>query len=209
MRGDDRQPDAMFSYVSAEQRVPRIIRSAPFARWSMRSCATCRASSTGCMRDGRPAVDSARAPAARAVAADLLLDSQRAAADGAARLQHPVSLVRRHGHGRAGLGADGLHEESRPAAESGHRPQLLPARRRARRGADVGRALHGRRHADRGVGESEEFSAERRRHRRRRARTSAARRARTTRTRRRPTRTRGCIASRTTPRRAWRIWATC
>ena len=37
-----------------------------------------------------------------------------------------------HGHGRADLGADGLHEESRPAAESGDRAQLLSARRRAR-----------------------------------------------------------------------------
>jgi transposase len=39
--------------------------------------------------------------------------------------------------------------------------------------------------------------------------TFAARRGRTTRTRRRRIRRRGCIASRPTPRRAWRIWAIC
>ena len=63
-------------------------------------------------------------------------------------------------------------------------------------GLDVGRALHGRRHADRSVGESEEFSAEGRRRRRRRPQLPRPGSGRTTRTRRRRTRTRGCIASR-------------
>ena len=50
MRGDDRQPDAMFSYVSAEQRVPQDHRCAGFAPWSMTCCATRRANLTACMR---------------------------------------------------------------------------------------------------------------------------------------------------------------
>ncbi len=209
MRGDDRQPDAMFSYVSAEQRVPpdhplRAIRALvdDVLRDMSREF-------DGLYAARRAAVDSARAAAAGAAAADLLLDSQRAAADGAARLQPAVSLVRRAGDGRADLGADGVHQESRPAAESGDRAQLLPARRRAGAGPDVRRALHRRRHADRGVGEPEEFSAEGRRHRRGRAAISAARRGRTTRMPRRPIRTRGCIASRTAPSRGWPISGTC
>jgi hypothetical protein len=48
-------------------------------------------------------------------------------------------------------------------------PEFLPAGRGPGTGADVGRALHRRRHADRGLGQPEEFSAEGRRPRRRRA----------------------------------------
>ena len=60
---------------------------------------------------------------------------------------------------------------------------------RPRPRADVGRAFHGRRHAHRGVGQSEEFSAEGRRRggRAGRPRLSAGRRARTTRMPRPPT----------------------
>ena len=97
MRGDDRQPDSMFSYVSAEQRVPtdhplRAIRALvdDVLRDMSREF-------DGLYARVGPPVDSARAAAAGAVAADLLLDSQRAAADGAARLQPAVSLVRRPG----------------------------------------------------------------------------------------------------------------
>src|SRR6478672_4321546 len=43
MRGNDRRPRAMFSYVFAEERVPRITPSAIFARLSMRSCGRRRA----------------------------------------------------------------------------------------------------------------------------------------------------------------------
>ena len=105
--------------------------------------------------------------------------------------------------------ADGVHQESRPAAESGDRAQLLPPGRRARRRPDVGRALHRRWDADRGVGEPEELSAERRRAPTATAATSAGSSGRTTRMPRRPTLTRGCIASRTAPNRAWPISGTC
>ena len=75
--------------------------------------------------DDRPAVDSARAVAARPAAADALQHSQRAAADGGARLQRPVSLVCRPEPGRSDLGRDDVHEESRPAARRRRRGRVL------------------------------------------------------------------------------------
>ena len=99
MRGDDRHPDAMFSYVAPEQRVPadhplRAIRtmvdtalrelSPEFARLYPK---------TG------PPVDPAREAPARLAAADALLGAERAAAHGAARLQPAVPLVRGAEHG--------------------------------------------------------------------------------------------------------------
>ena len=58
MRGDDRQPDAMFSYVSAEQRVPPIHPAAGDSRgWWTTSCGRCRANSTALYaRVGRPSI---------------------------------------------------------------------------------------------------------------------------------------------------------
>jgi hypothetical protein len=63
------------------------------------------------------------------------------------------------------VGANSVHEESRPAVQSADRPQLFPPRGQAGRRPDVRRALHGRWDLDRSVGQSEEFPAEGRRHR--------------------------------------------
>ena len=120
------------------------------------------------VRQFRPAVDSAGAAAARAAAAGALHDSQRAAADGAAGLQPAVSLVR-------GLGMDDAVWS--PTTFTKNRDRLLDGDIAAAffeavlihadtRAAAVGRALHGRRHAARGVGESEELPAARSRIRR-------------------------------------------
>ena len=75
MRGDDRQPDSMFSYVSAEQRVPkdhplRAIRAVvdDVLREMSREFDGLHATV------GRPSIPPASAT--RAVAADLLLDPQ-------------------------------------------------------------------------------------------------------------------------------------
>jgi len=89
MRGDDRQPRAMFSYVSAEERGPedhplRAIRS--FVDEILRKMT--REFYALYSEHGRPSIPPC--PAAAAV----LLDSERAPADGAARLQRSVSLVR-------------------------------------------------------------------------------------------------------------------
>ena len=85
----------------------------------------------------------------------------------------------------------------------------------ARGRPDVGRALHGRWDAARGVGQSEEFPAQGRRPHRRRPTIRAIRRsistgrpARTTRISRRPTRTRSCIARARARKRSSRIWGT-
>ena len=70
MRGDDRQPDAMFSYVSAEQRVPkehplRTIRT--LVDGVLHDMSGIRRA----VRDGWPPIDPARALAAGPAAADL------------------------------------------------------------------------------------------------------------------------------------------
>jgi hypothetical protein len=111
MRGDDREPDSMFSYVSPEQRIPkdhplRAIRALvddvldDMSREFDRLYAAI----------GRPSVPPERL-LARAIAPSLLLDSQRAVVDGAARLQ-PVVSVARLGDGRPRVDADGVPEES-------------------------------------------------------------------------------------------------
>src|SRR5688572_27817685 len=112
-------------------------------------------------KTGRPSIAPERL--LRALLLQLLYCySQRADADGAARLQLAVPLVRGPSDGRGGLGSDGLHEEPRPAA--GGRGGRGVLRRGARAGAGeapaVERALHGGRDADRGVGEPQELPAE-------------------------------------------------
>jgi hypothetical protein len=51
MRGDDRQQAAMFSYISAEARVPEDHPLRRSARWSMRSWPRCPRASPRCMRE--------------------------------------------------------------------------------------------------------------------------------------------------------------
>ena len=99
MRGDDRQPDAMFSYVSTEQRVPaehplRAIRA--LVDDVLRAMS--REFDGVYARVGRPSIPPERLLRAQLLQ-NLLLDPERAPADGAAGLQPAVPLVRRHGHG--------------------------------------------------------------------------------------------------------------
>jgi transposase len=106
MRGDDRQPDAMFSYVSAEQRVPqdhplRAIRALvdDVLRDMSREFDGLYA------RVGRPSIPPERLLRAQLLQIFYSIRSERLL-DGAAGLQPAVSLVRRHGHGRTDLGPD-------------------------------------------------------------------------------------------------------
>jgi len=99
MRGDDRQPRAMFSYVSAEERVPedhplRAIRS--FVDEILREMT--REVDALYSEHGRPSIPP-EAPARAQLLAAVSTRSERAPADGASRLQHPVSLVRGAGDG--------------------------------------------------------------------------------------------------------------
>ena len=97
MRGTDRQQSAMFSYISAERRVPkdhplRAIRvMADAALEHLGPCFDAIYASSG-----RPSIAPEKLLHVRALAAKCSLHgAQRADADGAARLQLPVSLVRR------------------------------------------------------------------------------------------------------------------
>src|SRR5260370_17944130 len=70
----------------------------------------------GPVRAGGPAVDRTGGVAAGPVVPDPVYDPQRAAADGAARLQLALPLVRGPEHGRAGVGPDRVHQEPPTAA---------------------------------------------------------------------------------------------
>ena len=113
---------------------------------------------------GRPSI-----PPERLLKACLLIAlytrAQRAAVLRAARLQPAVPLVPRHGHGRGGLRRLDLRQEPAAAAARGRRAggsstaSCGPGEGGA---AALGRALHGRRDADRGVGVAQELPAPRR-----------------------------------------------
>src|SRR5207253_4785862 len=123
MRGDDRQPDAMFSYVSAEKRVPadhplRAIRSVVDEVLRDMSCEFDGLYAT----IGRPSIPPERL--LRDQLLQILFHSERAPADGAAGLQPAVSLVRGPRDGRADLGHDGLYQEQGSAADSGDRARV-------------------------------------------------------------------------------------
>ena len=96
---------SLFSYVDLEARVPAGHPLRRSAGSSTRCWWRSMPSSRRCMRS-RSAVDPTRAIAAGAAPAGVLHDPVRAPADGAARLQSAVSLVRRARHRRCRLGCD-------------------------------------------------------------------------------------------------------
>src|SRR5438093_11210963 len=126
MRVDDQENQgAMWSYVPMEQRIPadhplRVMR--PLVDAVLRELSPRFAELYS--RVGRPS-DRAREAAARAAVAGAVHDPQRAAADGATRLQPAVSLVRGSGDGRPRLERHGVHQEPRAAARGGDRPRIL------------------------------------------------------------------------------------
>src|SRR5208282_3615835 len=93
MRGEDHQQSSMFSYISAEQRVPK---DHPLR--TLRAMADAALKELGADFDeiygARAAVDCTGEAVARAFAAGLVHGAERTSADGAARLQLPVPLVR-------------------------------------------------------------------------------------------------------------------
>ena len=118
---------------------------------------SCRLSSTSSTR-ARAAVDPAGAAAARPLL-QVSTRPQRAAAHGAARLQHAVPLVRRSWRWMTRSGT----QRCSPRTGSGCWP-ATSRRRSSRRcapgrgeGPVVGRALHGRRHLDRSMGGTKSF----------------------------------------------------
>ena len=161
MRGADEQPGSMFSYVSLEERVPPDHPLRAIRRITDRALERLSPRFGTLYVTFRAPVDCAGEAAARAVAAGALHDPQRAAADGATRLQPAVSLVRGARDGRRRVVADDVHEESRSAARRRHRGRVLRRDRDPRRhgAAAVRRSFHRRRHVARGLGESQEFPA--------------------------------------------------
>ena len=135
MRGADEQPGSMFSYVSLEERVPPDHPLRAIRRITDRALERLSPRFGTLYVQFRPPVDSAREAVARAAAASPLHDPQRAAADGATRLQPAVSLVRGPRDGRRRVVADDVHEESRSAAGRRHRGRVLRRGRDSRRHA--------------------------------------------------------------------------
>src|SRR5215212_8110757 len=129
MRGDDRQPRAMFSYVSAEERVPpahplRAIRT--FVDEILREMT--REFDALYAQHGRPSIPPERLLRAQLLQLFYSIRSERLLME-----QLDYNILFRwfgSGDGRAGLGADGVHEEPRSVAAARRRPQLLPTRDR-------------------------------------------------------------------------------
>jgi transposase len=128
MRGDDRQPDAMFTYVSAEQRVPadhplRAIRA--LVDEVLRDMS--REFDGLYARVGRPSI-----PPERLLRAQLLQIFYSIRSERLLMEQLDDNLLFRWFVGMAMddpiWAADGVQQESRPLAESGDRPEFLPPR---------------------------------------------------------------------------------
>ena len=207
MRGEDQRSEGFFSYVRLESRIPTDHPLRAIRDTGRRGAAGAVADVRRALCARRPAVDPAGAAVAGAAAAGVLHGALGAAVDGATRLQSVVPLVRRALDGRSGVGCDRVLQEPGSAARRRYRGQVLCQRAEPAAGAQaaVQRALLGRRHADRGLGQHEELRAEGRRQsaigqRRGEAAgampsaTSMARSARTTRIPRPPTPTPACSA---------------
>ena len=146
----------MFSYVSAEQRVPaghplRAIRALvdDVLRDMSREFDRLYA------RVGRPSIPPERLLRAQLLQVFYTIRSERLLME-----QLDYNLLFRWFVGMdmdEPIGPDRLQQEPRSVAESGGRAQFLPPRGRSGAGADVGRALHGRRHADRSRASQKSF----------------------------------------------------
>ena len=162
MRGDDRQPRAMFSYVSAEERVPhdhplRGIRT--FVDEILR--AMTHEFEALYAQHGRPSIPPERLLRAQLLQLFYSIRSERLLME---QLDYNILF-------RWFVGLEMDEPIWVPTVFTKNRDRLLQhavahtsssASWRSGR-SDVGRALHGGRHPARGVGESEEFSAEGRR----------------------------------------------
>ena len=128
MRGDDQQPEPIFSYVSAEERIPkdhplRAIRALvdEILREISRDFTRLYAAT------GRPSVPPERLLRAQLLQNFYSIRSERLLME--APVQHSLSLVCRPVDGRCRLHADGVHQEPRPPPERHDRGALLHAGR--------------------------------------------------------------------------------
>ena len=128
MRGKDEQQLDVFSYVSPEQRVPqdhplRLLRAMTDEALQQLKPRFNKLYA----KTGRP-LDSTGEAAAGPLAASAVLGAQRTNANGTARLQSVVPVVRGLEHGRHYLGCDRFHQEPRAPAGWGYCRSLLPSR---------------------------------------------------------------------------------
>src|ERR1035437_3946331 len=114
------------------------------------------------VRGLRAAVDCAGVYSAGAAVAGVLLGALGATAGRADRLQPAVSLVRGPGHGRCGVEPRGIFQEPRPAADQHRGAELFRRSEPAGEEVHVRRTLYCGRHADPGLGLTEELSCKRR-----------------------------------------------
>ena len=161
MRGDDQQPDSLFSYVSAEDRIPpdhplRAIRTLVDEILGEMSRDFGRLYATA----GRPSMPPERLLRAQLLQIFYSIRSERLLME---QLQYNI-LFRWF----VGLAMDDpiwmptVFTKNRDRLLTQDLRPLLRARGRDRAAVHVGRALHRRWHVDRGLGQSEELSAQRR-----------------------------------------------
>src|SRR5450631_4390332 len=162
MRGKDTQQSAMFSYVSPERRVPADHPLRPI-RTMVDVALKGLSRSFGKMYPdwGRPSI--APEKLLRALLLQLLysIRSERLLME-QLEYKSAVPLVCGVECGRAGVGPHGVQQESRPAVGGRDRREVLRpgAPSGARERSAVGRAFQCGRHADRSLGQPEEFSAQ-------------------------------------------------
>ena len=104
MRGSDREQGSMFSYVSLEARIPADHPLRPMREMVDEALEGLARRFRSLYAAHGSSFDSAGAAAAGPAAAGALLGAKRADADGAARVQPAVSLVRGPGDGRSRSG---------------------------------------------------------------------------------------------------------
>ena len=95
MRGADNKQSSMFSYISAERRVPKDHPLRAIRAMADTALKALDQRFAGMYASAGAPVDCAGAAAPRAVAVSLVHRAQRTAVDGATRLQFPVPVVRR------------------------------------------------------------------------------------------------------------------
>src|SRR5215207_9423603 len=158
MRGRDDRSGGLFSYVRLEERVPADHPLRPIRALADEALAALNGRFEGLYSSmGRPSIPPEMLLGD--AAAGLLLGALRADADGADQLQPVVPLVCRPAAGWRGVACDGVHAQPRPAARGrgGAGVPFGAVVAAAGQDAALGRALLGRRHADRRLGLDEEL----------------------------------------------------
>ena len=161
MRGDDRHPDAIVQLRGANNGSRRCTPCGDPVPWcdtALRNSSQIRPADP---KTGRPSIR-AREAAPGPAAADALLRAEQRQLSDAARLQPATSAGSSASTSMTWSGTDRIHQESRSGCSAADiaRPLGTGAGPAPGHADPVGRALHGRRDVDRGVGRAEELQEE-------------------------------------------------